>query len=145
MLRELQPQDMPDVLQIWLEGNMNAHAFVPAAYWEEQLAFVQEALPQANVMLYEQEGVEGFIGLQPGGHIAGLFVRAQSRRRGIGRELLGWAKDTYRELTLEVYQKNESAIRFYQANGFAFVAEQQDEQTGQTEWLMRWLGRAAGR
>lgn len=145
MLRELQQQDMPDIMRIWLEANTDAHPFVPAAYWEQQLPFVQEALPQARVMLYEEEGVKGFIGLQPGGYIAGLFVQAQSRGQGVGGALLDWAKQAFDELTLDVYKENTHAIRFYQRNGFVLVDEHVDEQTGQTEWLMRWPGQAAGR
>ena len=79
MIREFErDRDLDAVLQIWLETNASAHAFVPRSYWLRQSALVREALPQAEVYVEagEDDGqVRGFVGLT-GDFIAGLFVRA---------------------------------------------------------------------
>lgn len=74
MIRKYQPQDLEHIMKIWLETNLAAHGFIPAEYWNEQYEAVKEALPQADILIYEEEGtVLGFLGLQDS-YIAGLFV-----------------------------------------------------------------------
>lgn len=67
MIREFErDRDLDAVLQIWLETNASAHAFVPRSYWLRQSALVREALPQAEVYVEagEDDGqVRGFVGL----------------------------------------------------------------------------------
>lgn len=78
----LQPQDTGRVQQLWLEGNLDAHAFVPGNYWCEKVSMVRELLLQAEVYVYEQNGeIQGFVGLQ-GDMIAGIFVDRLHRSGG---------------------------------------------------------------
>lgn len=61
MIRKYQPQDLEHIMKIWLETNLAAHGFIPAEYWNEQYEAVKEALPQADILIYEEEGtVLGF-------------------------------------------------------------------------------------
>ena len=109
LLREFERgRDLDAVLQIWLETNASAHAFVPRSYWLRQSALVREALPQAEVYVEASEDdgqVRGFVGLT-GDFIAGLFVRASAQSQGIGRALLQRAKADRSFLRLGVYKKN---------------------------------------
>ncbi len=83
MIRKYQPQDLEHIMKIWLETNLAAHGFIPAEYWNEQYEAVKEALPQADILIYEEEGtVLGFLGLQDS-YIAGLFVEKASRLGGL--------------------------------------------------------------
>ena len=57
-------------------------------------------------------------------NIHDLVVRAEARRQGVGRALLGWAEARARQLdccklTLEVLSNNASALRVYDRSGFA--------------------------
>lgn len=64
---------MDRVASIWLETNLQAHSFIPAEYWKSNLEYVREALPLAEVHVYEDaQGVQGFIGLN-GDHVEGLL------------------------------------------------------------------------
>lgn len=118
MIRKYQPQDLEHIMKIWLETNLAAHGFIPAEYWNEQYEAVKEALPQADILIYEEEGtVLGFLGLQDS-YIAGLFVEKASRSRGIGRLLLEAAKSGRQELTLHAYAENTGAVRFMNEKGF---------------------------
>ena len=56
MIRKYQPQDLEHIMKIWLETNLAAHGFIPAEYWNEQYEAVKEALPQADILIYEEEG-----------------------------------------------------------------------------------------
>lgn len=91
-----------------------------------------------KLLVSESDGmVQGFIGLT-GDYIAGLFVRADCRSHGIGRNLLNHAKSRHEALTLHVYQKNICAVRFYQRELFLTARRETDQDTGEKEWVMMW-------
>ena len=138
-IRGFARRDLPAVMEIWLETNSSAHAFIPRAYWEGMYVPVEEALPQAEVYVAEDESGEllGFIGLE-GGDVAGLFVKETAQSRGIGGRLLDHAKESKAGLRLHVYQKNVRAARFYRREGFSAQSEGVDAQTGEKEWVMAW-------
>ena len=142
MIRKMQSLDMPIVLDIWLAGNLQAHPFISAAYWQSQLEKMErEYLPAAEVFVYEDEEdhrVKGFMGIAEGSYIAGLFVYPHAQGQGIGRQLLAYGQELYPLLTLHVYCENKRAIRFYEQNGFQVTAYGIDKATGVKEQEMVW-------
>ena len=99
---------------------------------------VQEQLLQAEVFVYEKDGIiRGFIGITDG-YIAGIFVDRKCRSCGIGKHLLEYVKQTHSTLSLGVYQKNKRAFSFYLREGFSILSEELDEATGETEYTMIW-------
>ena len=137
MIRPLQNADIAAVADIWLKANLQAHDFVPAAYWEKNFNSAKAMLPQAEVYVFENGDIQGFIGLD-GEHIEGLFVAAEARAQGIGKRLLDFAKSKKNELRLNVYQRNARAIRFYQREGFEILREGTDDATGEKDYEMIW-------
>ena len=84
MIRELQKADIEKVAAIWLDANIKAHDFIPVSYWKSNFKFVKEALPQADVYVYEHDKeIQGFIGLNEE-YIEGIFVSDAMRSQGIG-------------------------------------------------------------
>ena len=140
MIRRLQKIDIDAVSGIWLDSNRDTHDFIPTEYWESNFLLVKEMLPQAEVYVYIDEykdEIEGFVGLDET-YIAGIFVRKGARSKGIGKALLDFVKGRKQELTLNVYQKNERAVRFYEREGFHTIEGATDESTGEKEYLMKW-------
>jgi putative acetyltransferase len=138
MIRKLEKDDIDKVILIWLEVNTKAHNFISEIYWVEQFDAVKGMLPQSEVYVYEKNGdILGFIGLNDN-YIAGIFVSILSQSKGIGKQLLNYAKGIKTELSLSVYQKNERAIKFYQRESFIIHTENFDENTGEKEFLMLW-------
>lgn len=138
MIRELQKADIEKVAAIWLDTNRKAHDFIPASYWESNYKFVKEALPQAEVYVYERDKeIQGFIGLNEE-YIEGIFVSDGMQSQGIGRLLLNYAKTKRNELRLNVYRKNTRAIAFYQREGFKILCSGIDEATGEKDHVMEW-------
>lgn len=140
MIRRLQKPDIDTVSDIWLEANRDTHDFIPAEYWENEFLPVKEMLLQAEVYVYTDEyknEIEGFVGLDQE-YIAGIFVRKKARSKGIGKALLDFVKEKKQELTLNVYRKNERAVRFYEREGFLILEKKEDETTGEKEYLMGW-------
>lgn len=140
MIRKMEEKDIPDVLQIWLETNIRAHNFIEKEYWTGNYEMVKQILPEAEVYVYEDEKngqIVGFIGMN-NQYVEGLFVKESAQSRGIGKQLLDHAKSRKTELRLGVYQKNMRAVRFYLRENFLIQAEQVDEDTNETEYIMGW-------
>ena len=48
MISRLQSEYTGRVAEIWLEGNLNAHCFIPAQYWRDNFELVKELFPQTE-------------------------------------------------------------------------------------------------
>ena len=141
MIRPVEQADLDRVLDIWLTANLQAHSFIPAAYWKGNAEAVRQALPQAEVYVWEEdEMIWGFLGLE-GDHIAGIFVHPEAQSRGLGRRLLDRAREGRDQLSLHVYQKNVRAAAFYRREGFSALEAGADEGTGEGELRMVWCRR----
>ena len=140
MIRKFESRDLDAVMQIWLHGNLNAHAFIAASFWTEHFEMVRDLLPQAELYVHEDAGtrqIDGFIGLTEN-HIEGIFVAKAARSKGIGKALLEYAKSRKPCLTLSVYQKNQRALAFYRREQFTVQSEGIDEDTNEEEIQMLW-------
>ena len=105
-------------MRIWYETNVDAHSFIPEEYWSNNYDAVKAVLPSADVLIYEEEAVKGFIGITDNYYIAGLFVAKQFQGCGIGGLLLDECKRRYSRLELDVYVKNVKSVAFYKKHGF---------------------------
>ena len=144
MIRKFENLDLDAVMQIWLQANLDAHAFIPASFWEAHFEMVRDMLPQAELYVHENEAprqIDGFIGLTEN-HIEGFFVAKSARSKGIGRALLEYAKSRKLRLTLSVYQKNERALAFYRREQFVVQSEGIDGDTNEAEIQMLWTRQA---
>ena len=138
MVRKLQKADIDRVADIWLDTNLKAHDFISAQYWKRNFKLVKEMLLQAEVYVYESgQKIQGFIGLN-NDYIEGIFVSEEVWSQGIGKLLLNYSKDRKAKLSLNVYQKNTRAIRFYEREGFDIKCEGLDEATGEKDYEMIW-------
>lgn len=126
-------------MQIWLEANIQAHSFIPKEYWTENYAMVKDMLPQAEIYVHEDDvnQIDGFIGLTDH-YIAGVFVKESAQSKGIGKQLLDYAKEIKSDMYLNVYQKNARAVLFYQREQFIVQSEGIDESTNEKEFTMAW-------
>ena len=83
MIRSFRPDDLPSLMDLWLSGNLEAHAFIPPDHWHRHTALVARLLPQAELSIYETGGhIAGFAGMT-GHHLSGLFVRSTRDRPGL--------------------------------------------------------------
>ena len=140
MIRKFETQDLDAVMQIWLQANLDAHAFISASFWTEHFEMVRDLLPQAELYVHENEAtrqIDGFIGLTEN-HIEGIFVAESARSKGVGKSLLEYAKSCKPCLTLSVYQKNERALAFYRREQFVVQSEGIDEDTNEADTQMLW-------
>ena len=138
MIRMFDACNLDQVMELWLNGNIEAHDFIPRNYWESNAPMVREQLLQAEIYVYETDGkILGFVGLQ-GDYLAGIFVDRHARSMGIGGQLIHYVQKIRRTLILNVYRKNQSAMEFYLREGFSVLSEDIDEATGETDIVLSW-------
>lgn len=138
MIREFKEKDINEVMEIWLDTNIKAHKFVDENYWKKHYEEVKQAILDAKVYVYEKKGkIIGFVGIIDG-YIAGIFVKYGMQGNGIGKILIDEGKKDNKELTLNVYKKNEKAFKFYIREGFHIIKESIDNDTDENELLMKW-------
>jgi len=137
MIRKMRPTEVDVVGDIWLNGNLEAHDFIDKNYWINHLDEVKEQFKQADIYVYDKQGIQGFAGLTDN-YIAGIFVKKEARNQGIGRQLLDYLKQRYDKLTLDVYVKNKNAFKFYQNNDFCISVERIDEDSNEKDYQMVW-------
>lgn len=138
MIKKLEQSSIDEVMNIWLNTNIDSHHYINPDYWKSNFDIVKKLFPQAEVYVYEIDTrIIGFIGLNKT-YIEGLFVCKEEQSKGIGKKLLDYAKGIKSELTLNVYQKNVQAIMFYQREGFEIQGESIDANTNEKEYLMKW-------
>lgn len=141
MIRSFQPHDAERVMELWLEGNWDAHPFIPKSYWTSCAPQVRGQLPRAEVYVYESGGkIQGFAGMQ-GDCLAGIFVDRRHRSAGIGKQLLDHIKKRHPAFTLHVYRRNRRALGFYLREGLSVLGQGVDEDTGEQDMTMKWSGR----
>lgn len=138
MVRKYRQKDTKYILQIWLDGNIEAHPFISQDYWRANYEKTREGLKEAEIFVYEIDGeICGFAGMI-GDYLAGIFVKQGFRYMGIGTKLLSHIKKRHSSIILHVYQKNESAVKFYLREMFEIVSKQTDGSTEEAEYKMHW-------
>lgn len=131
MIAPLLPSQLDQVIDIWLDSNLEAHSFIDPQYWKDQLPDVKAAISKADVYCFNAPEVVAFIGLDHD-YIAGLFVDHHYRKHGIGKQLLDFVKKQHPHLSLDAYIQNQGAVNFYRKNGFTITSQ------ADTEVHMEW-------
>lgn len=137
-LNSFSDRDLEQLAQIWLNGNLQAHSFIPAQYWKNQFVNIKKMLPEANIFVYRNnETIIGFLG-ELDGYIAGLFVDINYRNQGVGSRLINYLKQINDKLTLSVYIDNINAVNFYENKDFIIDSVGMDTETDSKEYHMIW-------
>lgn len=138
IIKKFHLRDEKQLLDLWLDTNLDVHDFVDKKYWRDNFEYVKKAFLKAEIYTAkEAREILGFIGLN-GSYIEGLFVKKHSRSKGIGQKLLNKAKEINPVLSLNVYLKNEKAQKFYLREGFFIKNKNIDENTGEAQYFMIW-------
>jgi putative acetyltransferase len=131
MIRAYEETDLEALLDAWYSASQIGHPFLDEAFLtRERKAIATEYLPNTETWVYEQDGVVvGFIALA-GNEVGGIFVDADHHGQGIGRALMDHARGLREVLVLDVFNDNQTGLRFYDRYGFRQVGEHLHEETG---------------
>lgn len=138
MIRKFKEKDLDTVMELWLLGNTEVHSFISPKYWQQNFTEIQRVVSIACTYVYEyQNEVMGFISVMDG-FLLGIFVNAGIRRHGMGMVLLDCMKQREKSLTVTVYEKNVTAVRFFMRQHFEVDSEVIEESTGEKQLMMVW-------
>lgn len=123
--------DTEALAAIWLDASRLAHPFLGEERLVEHQRLVKERyLPIAETWVAcALPGPVGFISLLDT-YVGGLFVAPDWQGRGIGRKLVAQALARKGALSLEVYTRNDQALRFYTALGFTEISRRATDDEG---------------
>ena len=136
MIREFKSTDLDKVMEIWLQGNKQAHNFIDSNFFKQNFDIVEMLIPMSTVYVQDLDGVKGFVGITEN-YISGLFVEQGYRRQGTGKALVNKAKQRYNELFVHVYKKNTDAVNFFLSQNFEIISESINEESNESELLLR--------
>lgn len=129
---EKQDEAIAELLRVWESSVRATHSFLS----EREIGRIKEYVPEAlrktpHLLVAEEDGaLVAFAGIS-GRKLEMLFVAADKRGRGIGKELLQRAIDERAVNDLTVNEQNKAAIGFYERMGFkAYARSDTDEQGG---------------
>jgi GNAT superfamily N-acetyltransferase len=123
-LIDFEPSRLDDLVAMWRESFEAGVGIVDPHPLEEQREyFLTHVCPENTVRLAVLNGtLVGFVAASQDA-IAQLYVRVGFQRRGIGTELLAWAKrQSSGSLWLFTFARNEGARRFYERRGFVEIS-----------------------
>lgn len=137
MIRPATPNDIPELVDIWLLASIKAHNFVDEQVWQSQVEAMRDIyLPNSETYVYEEDAKPiAFYSLNDD-QLAAIFVAIGSQGKGIGKQLIVHALKQRDSLSLSVYQENQASILFYLGQGFSIKSKQKDEFTGHLEYTM---------
>ena len=145
-LVEYSPERLVSLVRMWREAFEFGVGIVDPNPLEAQVAYFNtEVLPKNRVRLAHVNGeLAGFVAASAES-VAQLHVRVGLHRRGIGSEMLSWAKSqSIGSLWLYTFARNKVAQAFYEHHGFRIV-ERGFEPTWQlADIKYSWSGAAAG-
>ena len=140
MIRSFCDHDMEDVIRVWLDASVQAHGFIPRAYWEAAVKDMRELyLPMSDEIVLHVDDVTGRIDAFMAfvdAFLAALFVSPHAQGKGLGDRLFRIATRMHPDLTLSVYKENVRAVAFYRKRGLVVLGERVEERTGHAELLM---------
>lgn len=139
MIRNIGSNDIDKIMNIWLRSTIKAHDFIQKEYWENNYNIVMNMyIPMSETFVYEdEECIKGFISIINNEFIGALFVDIDYQNSGIGKKLINYATDKYKNLNLAVYKENKTAVDFYINRGFTIIKEQANEDSGHNEYIMQ--------
>ena len=140
MIRPFCSSDMEEVVRVWFEASVEAHGFIPRAYWEAAKTDMRTLyLPMSDeIVLHIDDStgrIDAFLAFVDA-YLAGLFVAPCAQGRGLGSRMFRIAVRMHPDLTLSVYRENGRAVSFYRKRGLVVLGERVEEKTGQVELVM---------
>lgn len=131
-------ENINKIMDIWLTATISAHPFISKEFWLKNYDVVKDVyIPMSQTYVFSEHGViTGFISILNDEFIGALFVGIYDQGKGIGRSLLTYVTERYKELSLAVYKENEKAVEFYKHMGFVIERTQENEETGEVEYVM---------
>lgn len=125
-------ENMHRLLEIWESAVRKTHTFLSEA---DVLSIKQEvphgilAIQHLHCFFDDNDTPQGFIGVE-NQKIEMLFVDANARGQGIGKQLLNFALTDLGAIYVDVNEQNEQGVGFYEHMGFVTMSRSDYDEQG---------------
>lgn len=126
------PLLIEQLLDVWESSVKATHLFLSENEVENIKKYVPQALREIpHLIIFENENQVpvGFMGIVEQ-HIEMLFVSAEERGKGLGKELLKYGIEKYSVNDLAVNEQNPLAKGFYEHMGFRIYKRTEKDEQG---------------
>jgi ribosomal protein S18 acetylase RimI-like enzyme len=141
-VRPARPDEYDEVAQVWMEswvstGLEEASNFLLANLRARLRREIENGW---NLYVADDDGrIAAMLALRSPDHLDQLFVAPDYQRKGLGRQLLAFArKHLPDEIRLRCVRENDKAWRWYEREGFVFEREAVEPMTGFVMKYYRW-------
>jgi len=142
VVRRAREDESDAVAALFRLSKETAMPYLPALHTpEEDRAFFRtRVFAECEVWVAERGGELAGMCAFRDGWVDHLYVDPAHHRSGIGAALLHKAKDANEKLQLWAFQRNESALRFYESQGFRLVktTDGRDNEEHEPDALFVW-------
>jgi putative acetyltransferase len=129
LIREATAADLPRLAALYAAS---VRALGPSVYSAEQVdawaqfaedleTFGRFVFGVRTILIEDASGIVGFCGVDKGGHVASLYVRADRTREGIGTKLLQMALERAAASGIREFHAEASALSLPVFRRFGFV------------------------
>ena len=131
MIENVYPKDYDVLCAIWESAVLSTHDFLSKEDFEYYRACLPTYFGFVDLYGYGNEKGEllGFIGVK-GDSIEMLFIHNEYRGKGIGRELVTFARQEKGVSVVEVNEQNTQAVGFYKRIGFVQIDRYEQDAAG---------------
>lgn len=137
MIRKYDPGDEDDVINVWRKSSAQAHPFLTESFQNREEENIRKIyLPSTATWVCEiEEKIVGFISMIKN-EIGALFVLPELIGTGIGSELISHVNNSFKNLTVRVFEKNDIGRNFYDKKGFKIITQEIHEDSGEVMLFM---------
>jgi ribosomal protein S18 acetylase RimI-like enzyme len=139
-VREYQPSDRSEILDIYQSASEKTHAFLGMKNLVKEQKIMEESFsdPNNKCVVIERYGkVVGFTSFVSEIAMSAIFIKPNLQRKGLGKILLQYIQLEKEKIKLAVYVENKIAIEFYEKNGFE-ISESKTNENGHKYVEMIW-------
>lgn len=123
MIRAYEVDDLKSTANVWLRSGRVEYSYLPEFQKLDQAKAVEVfrmvIQDQCNIWVFEKSDVVvGFLAME-GNLIDRLYVDPEHQKKGIGSDLIAYAKEINPDgLVLRTHEQNSKARNFYEQRGF---------------------------
>ena len=130
MITAATEKDYPEIIDVWEQSVRATHHFLPEEYLQQIKSLLPSIFPAVQLFVADNNNkIAGFLGVAEK-KIEMLFIRPDSRGKGIGKQLTKFAIDELHTNKVDVNQQNEQATGFYKRMGFVVTGREETDGLG---------------
>ncbi|GAB1477315.1 hypothetical protein MASR2M70_21530 [Bacillota bacterium] len=139
-IRPANPDELSQIMAIWLESNMLTHPRIDSFYWHMIYDGIRSSLKDsAKVFVFmDDTQITGFVGLQDDADIMALAVKPGMKNKEVRTQLIRHCQELLPSLSIKVFSENEEFVETLTNLSFYISEERVDTEANADRYTMTW-------